>query len=75
VENLKLIILSKIRFIMQKKDKYGDYPLFLEWIPFDRFKDVKQIGEGGFAKVYSTKLIDGRANFIKQNDGNLNLNL
>ncbi|RIA81407.1 hypothetical protein C1645_837070 [Glomus cerebriforme] len=33
-------------------DNY-DYPLFLEWVPFDRFKDIKQIGEGGFAKVYS----------------------
>ncbi|CAB4428168.1 unnamed protein product [Rhizophagus irregularis] len=25
----------------------------LEWVPFDRFEDIKQIGEGGFAKVYS----------------------
>ena len=24
---------------------------FLEWVPFDRFTDIKQIGEGGFAKV------------------------
>src|SRR5215207_2435801 len=39
------------------------YPLFLEWIPFDRFEDVKQIGEGGFAKVYSTKWIDGQAEY------------
>src|SRR4051812_47886406 len=23
-------------------------PLFLEWVPFDRFEDIKQIGEGGF---------------------------
>src|ERR1051325_11415121 len=30
-----------------------DYPLFLEWVAFDRFENVKQIGEGGFAKVYS----------------------
>ena len=29
------------------------YALFLEWVPFDRFEDIKQIGEGGFAKVYS----------------------
>ncbi|PKY62608.1 hypothetical protein RhiirA4_489363, partial [Rhizophagus irregularis] len=21
------------------------YPLFLEWVPFDRFEDIKQIGE------------------------------
>ena len=25
---------------------------FLEWVPFDRFTDIKQIGEGGFAKVF-----------------------
>ena len=34
-------------------------PVFLEWVPFDRFKDIKQIGEGGFAKVYSATWIDG----------------
>ncbi|RIA79947.1 hypothetical protein C1645_839574, partial [Glomus cerebriforme] len=24
---------------------HGYCPLFLEWVPFDRFKDIKQIGE------------------------------
>jgi hypothetical protein len=47
----------------------GHYPLFLEWVPFDRFEDMKQIGEGGFAKVYSATWIDGRAKCIKQDDG------
>ncbi|CAB4443346.1 unnamed protein product [Rhizophagus irregularis] len=49
-----------------------EYPLFLEWVPFDRFKDVKQIGEGGFAKVYSATWIDGKAVYKRvkrQNDG------
>src|SRR5688572_1455206 len=46
--------------------KYDRYPLFLEWVPFDRFEDIKQIGEGGFAKVYSVKWIDGKANYTKQ---------
>ena len=41
-------------------------PLFLEWVPFDRFEDIKQIGEGGFAKVYSATWIDGRANHDRQ---------
>src|ERR1051325_4606794 len=45
------------------------YPLFLEWVAFDRFENVKQIGEGGFAKVYSATWIDGRANYVKR-DGN-----
>ena len=44
-------------------------PLFLEWVPFDRFEDIKQIGEGGFAKVYSAKWIDGKARYIRQDDG------
>jgi hypothetical protein len=42
------------------------FPLFLEWVPFDRFEDIKQIGEGGFAKVYSAKWIDGQAKYHKQ---------
>ena len=37
------------------------YPIFLEWVPFDRFEDIKQIGEGGFAKVYSAKWIDSQS--------------
>ena len=41
----------------------------LEWVPFDRFEDIKQIGEGGFAKVYSAKWIDGPAEYEKQVDG------
>ena len=45
---------------------YYRYVLFLEWVPFDRFEDIKQIGEGGFAKVYSATWIDGRANHDRQ---------
>src|ERR1051325_10297849 len=46
------------------------YPLFLEWVTFDRFENVKQIGEGGFAKVYSTTWINGRAKYTKESGGN-----
>jgi hypothetical protein len=42
------------------------YPMFLEWVPFDRFEDIKQIGEGGFAKVYSAKWIDEQAKYYKR---------
>ena len=48
-----------------KKQPYNDYLLFLEWVPFDRFQDIKPIGEGGFAKVYSAKWIDGQAKYTK----------
>src|SRR4051794_29214616 len=41
----------------------------IEWVPFDRFTDIKEIGEGGFAKVYSATWIDGQADYYKQNDG------
>ena len=47
-------------------ERYG-YPLFLEWVSFDKFENVKQIGVGGFAKVYSTTWI--KAYYDKQNDG------
>ncbi|UZO25572.1 uncharacterized protein OCT59_017837 [Rhizophagus irregularis] len=49
--------------------KYKHKLMFLEWVPFDRFEDVKQIGEGGFAKVYSATWINGEAEYDKQDDG------
>jgi len=32
----------------------------LEWIPYDKFTNIKYIAEGGFAKVYSAIWIDGQ---------------
>ncbi|RHZ85404.1 hypothetical protein Glove_66g114 [Diversispora epigaea] len=31
----------------------------IEWIPYDKFKDVKQIGKGGFGTIHYAKWIDG----------------
>ncbi|RHZ65622.1 hypothetical protein Glove_313g65 [Diversispora epigaea] len=31
----------------------------IEWIPYDRFKDVKQIGKGGFGTIHCARWIDG----------------
>ncbi|RIA81896.1 kinase-like domain-containing protein [Glomus cerebriforme] len=31
----------------------------LEWIPYDRFYDIKYIAKGGFGKAYRTNWIDG----------------
>ncbi|RHZ46135.1 hypothetical protein Glove_633g9 [Diversispora epigaea] len=31
----------------------------IEWIPYDRFKDVKQIGKGGFGTIHYARWIDG----------------
>ncbi|GBC53733.2 kinase-like domain-containing protein [Rhizophagus irregularis DAOM 181602=DAOM 197198] len=36
------------------------YDLLLEWIPFNKFTNIKYIAEGGFAKVYSATWIDGQ---------------
>ena len=60
--------------IYNAKEYYDDHikgycALFLEWVPFDRFKVIKQIGEGGFSKVYSAKWIDGQAIYSKQDNG------
>ncbi|RHZ75690.1 hypothetical protein Glove_212g124 [Diversispora epigaea] len=30
----------------------------IEWIPYDRFKDVKQIGKGGFGTIHYARWID-----------------
>jgi len=35
----------------------------LEWIPYDRFYDIKYIAKGGFGKVYKANWIDG---FIRE---------
>src|SRR5437764_12988332 len=33
---------------------------FLDWVPYERFININQIGVGGFAKVYSATWIDGK---------------
>jgi hypothetical protein len=41
---------------------HDDYEIFrktLEWIPYDRFFDIKYIARGGFGKVYKANWIDG----------------
>src|SRR5688572_19894807 len=37
-----------------------DYDYNLEWIPYDGFQDIKSIGEGGFANIYSATWLDGK---------------
>ncbi|EXX59592.1 Cdc15p [Rhizophagus irregularis DAOM 197198w] len=51
-----------IKDTIYKGRKYT-FDRFLEWVPFDRFKDINQIGVGGFAKVYSATWIDGIAEY------------
>ncbi|RIA86160.1 kinase-like domain-containing protein [Glomus cerebriforme] len=35
------------------------YEKVLEWIPYDRFYDIKYIAKGGFGKIYRANWIDG----------------
>ncbi|RIA86645.1 hypothetical protein C1645_828968 [Glomus cerebriforme] len=43
---------------MQSKIKRSNDIVF-EWIPYNQFENVKEIGEGGFAKIYSAIWTDG----------------
>ena len=40
---------------------HNDYEVSkaLEWVPYDRFDNVKYIAKGGFGKVYRANWIDG----------------
>ena len=52
-----------------KTEHYDDV---LEWIPYDRFQDIKPIGEGGFANIFSATWLDGipySNKGIKKRDG------
>src|SRR3954453_18799383 len=45
--------------IHESQIKAGHYEYNLEWIPYDRFQDIKSIGEGGFANIFSAIWLDG----------------
>jgi serine/threonine protein kinase len=47
------------KLIYESQHKAEHYHRNLEWISFDRLKDIKQIGEGGFSKIYSATWLDG----------------
>ena len=50
------------------------FPIFLEWVSLDKFSDIKQIGEGGFSKVYTATWTDGKLYFEKQDDCSWKIN-
>ena len=43
----------------QLEAKGFDSHYYIEWIPYDDLKDIKKIGEGGFATVYEGKWTNG----------------
>ncbi|RHZ51630.1 hypothetical protein Glove_476g83 [Diversispora epigaea] len=47
------------KFIQDAQLNTNKYWEVIEWIPYDRFKDVKQIGKGGFGTIHYASWIDG----------------
>ncbi|EXX66299.1 hypothetical protein RirG_125150 [Rhizophagus irregularis DAOM 197198w] len=48
------------KLIQEMQLKINDYKdIIFEWIPYYQFNDIKEIGKGGFAKVYSAKWRNG----------------
>jgi hypothetical protein len=47
------------RLICEIQLKTKHYRCNLEWIPYDRFQNIKSIGEGGFANIFSAIWLDG----------------
>jgi len=54
------------KLIYDSQLKTERYDNNLEWIPYDRFQDIKPIGEGGFANIFSATWLDGTPIFDKQ---------
>ena len=54
------------KFICEKQWKTLHFYDNLEWIPYYKFEEIKPIGEGGFAKIYSAKWLDGASKFDKK---------
>src|SRR3954465_9398939 len=49
--------------IHESQLKTENYFSNLEWIPYDRFQDIKSIGEGGFANIFSAIWLDGQPTY------------
>ncbi|RHZ64805.1 hypothetical protein Glove_320g140 [Diversispora epigaea] len=47
------------KFIQDSQLNANGHWEVIEWIPYDRFKYVKQIGRGGFGTTYYARWIDG----------------
>ena len=47
------------KFIQHTQLSANNWDKVLEWIPYDRFYDIKFIAKGGFGNVYKAIWIDG----------------
>ena len=55
-----------IQEMQLKINKYND--IVFEWIPYNQFSDIKEIGRGGFATVYSAIWKDGPLEYNRDNE-------
>ncbi|RHZ79177.1 hypothetical protein Glove_151g130 [Diversispora epigaea] len=60
------------KLIQDAQINANHYGEVIEWIPYDRFKDVKQIDKGGFGTMHYARWIDGsiKNGILKINNGN-----
>ena len=66
------------KFIQDSQLLAHDFTDKLEWIPYDRFYDIKYIAKDGFGKVYRANWIDGYINYwnhVNQNWERRNQNM
>ncbi|GBB95858.1 hypothetical protein RclHR1_02630003 [Rhizophagus clarus] len=54
------------QLIYQAQIKTQSYYSNLEWISYDRFKDIKLVAEGGFAEIYSATWLDGEPKLSRE---------
>ena len=47
------------KFIQHTQLSANNYEQVLEWIPYDRFRNIEFIAKGGFGNVYKAIWIDG----------------
>ena len=55
----------KYWYFQLKINHYND--IIFEWIPYNQFSDIKEIGIGGFATVYSAIWKDGPLKYDEDN--------
>ncbi|RHZ47676.1 hypothetical protein Glove_574g26 [Diversispora epigaea] len=68
-----LIFLSKLVGLINNCNnnfKNNHWSIIIEWIPYDRFKDIKQIDRGGFGTIHYTVEVALKKfdNFVNLND-------
>ncbi|GBC42321.1 kinase-like domain-containing protein [Rhizophagus irregularis DAOM 181602=DAOM 197198] len=55
-------------FIQESQLNAVYYTQFLEWVPFDKFKDVTYVARGGFGKIYRAIWHEGHISFWKHKE-------